>query len=121
MLRRTRTRSTQHDPAPPTRRRRVDANGRSVAVGGLEGGPSLAGPPSPATCKIATFNVQSARGGNLEALARALEWMHVDLCLVTETKLADSRHSKSLGLQCLGVSGVEPLSRRCCLDVERQL
>jgi exonuclease III len=44
--------------------------------------------------RIATYNIRSARGGNLESVLRALNQMNVDLGLLCETKLSDERFTK---------------------------
>ena len=44
--------------------------------------------------RLATYNIRSARGGNLESVLRALNQMNVDFCLLCETKLSDDRFTK---------------------------
>jgi hypothetical protein len=45
--------------------------------------------------RIATFNIQSGRGGRLEMALRALGAMNVDVCLLTEAKLTDGVYTRS--------------------------
>jgi exonuclease III len=44
--------------------------------------------------RIASYNIRSARGGNLESVLRALDQMNVDFGLLLETKLSDDRYTK---------------------------
>ena len=42
---------------------------------------------------IGTLNIRSAHHGNLEATLRGLKEMHVDVAVLTETKLTSDKHT----------------------------
>lgn len=59
--------------------------------------------------RIASYNIHSAQGGNLESVLRALDPMNVDFGLLLETKLSDDRYMKfSLGYRVFAMKAMNP-------------
>ena len=52
------------------------------------------GPPKQVPIRIATYNLQSGRGGRLESAIRSIAQMNVDLCFFTEAKLTDGIYTR---------------------------
>ena len=66
---------------------------------------------SGARLRVGTLNMRSAQGGNLEATIKSMKKMNVDIALLTETKLATDRHTKSCFGYTVAASAARSSSR----------
>ena len=62
--------------------------------GSVGGGSTTDLPPETPYIKLATYNIQSGRGGRLEMALREMELMNIDIGFLTETKLTDGIYTR---------------------------
>jgi hypothetical protein len=59
--------------------------------------------------KIGIYNIRSGHAGNLEGALRAMHKMHMDIIILTETKLMDERHKKwAFGYYVMDTKAISP-------------